>query len=222
MANDGISGATGSQFPSLRAAAEEWKYVDEFTVWQVAYLWGGHEPIRRRDRHHSNVPPQFQSIVSMLVSSIKSGNLLAETCFENGPFGEDSRVRRADLMKICEGIKQFPEFLFDTRPIDSEPSHEAGLSDSTSFAAKPGGAPPRYNWDKIAAALILLDGQNQLGESKMQICNQLLNFVRAGYSFDTSKLDGKAPDISTIQKKLGKVIDAYIELRAQMNREKAK
>ena len=156
----------------------------------------------------------------MLVSSIKSGNLLAETSFENGPFGEDSRVRRADLKKLCEGIKQFPEFLFDTRPIDSEPSHEAGLSDSPSFTAKPGGRPQLYQWEKIEAALILLNGREELGERKMQICNQLLNFVRAGYSFDTSKLDGKAPDISTIQKKLGKVIDAYIELRDKTNKEK--
>ena len=220
MANEGISGATGSHFPSLSAAAPEWKYADEFTVRQVAYLWGGHEPIKRTDEHHSNIPLQFQAIVSMLLSSIQSGNLRAKKKFEALSADENARVSRADLMKLCEGIKQFPEFLFDTTAIDSEPSDEAALSNSPSFAAKRGGRPELYPWDKIVASLILIDGLEELPRRKMQICKTLLSFVRAGYSFDTSRSDGKAPDVSAIQKKLGGVIDAYIELRDKMNKEK--
>jgi hypothetical protein len=221
-------------YPPLHKAADEWKYVDHFTVRQVAYLWGDNEPMTDLDTKAHNRPSQLNAVIQMLISAITAGTLHATKKYDLLPVDEQALVGRADLVKFCEAKSQFPEFLFDTRPKGETMTSQANVASQDnqtgpSFAEKDGGRRRTYNWDRIAAAAVVIEWGDSLVDEHgqplhfMAICRRLKEFVQNGYSIheDPNQPKVPAPDISQIQKYCGGFLKEFIALRNEHEKRKS-
>lgn len=234
MSNELFSRLLAGLHPPLSTAAPEWKYAEQFTVRQVAFLWAGFEPQTNLETDNHNRPTQLNALLQMLLAAINIGRLPATKKYDVLPADEDALLKREDLIAFCESKQQYPAFLFETLPntTDSEKKNleeTKEISNAPSFAEKDTGRPRSYAWDRIAAATIIIEQDVGLVNPStgapleyMELCRKLQEYVENGFSLFSSDKKHPAPDISQIQKMLGGFIRQYLYLRGKHEKDKTK
>lgn len=184
--------------------AEEWRYVDSFTVDQAAYLWCGLEPSEKYDSFAPKNPRGFAAIKQWLIGAIEAKILPSQTEFPSLKLRADGNalVSRADLMAIAKQKSACPDFLVDTA--NPEPSQiSEDVPSHTGSPRKKVGRPSKWNWDAIWAKFVYEAEMNGLPDTAEALGNTIVYWYSKGMS--DSEEEGPefdAPDLKTVLERI--------------------
>ena len=204
--------------------AEEWRYVDSFTVDQAAYLWCGVEPSGKYEPFAPKKPQQFAAIKQMLIGAIEAKVLGATKSLDLLRADGDALVSRHALKAFAEIKKAYPAFLFEPITLANPKENNPKSNDTIPEADEKnkGGKPPDYDWSKIWAGVIFLEGEDGLPDKLGDLADRMIDFVEFGYSFTESSREDVAPSKPHMEKRLRDIYNEYKRVKRRHNEEKLK
>lgn len=182
--------------------ADEWLYVDHFTVDQAAALWCDIDPSSFTFFNKLEANGSCAAIKQLIVGAIMSGALpydaSANPVSRIGNHSE-TLVTREGLRRLAEAKGQRPHFLFDT--VLPATSHDVASSPSDpAITRSRGGRPVEYDWDGCIAEIVRIADVDGLPGVQARVLERLQEWFQ--------RTQRREPAPSEIKKRIAPIYDA--------------
>ena len=182
---------------------DQWRYVDAFTVDQVAFLWCDLEPDPKQMGLFvmSERPAGVEAAKQLLLGAIHLGELpsTSKYAIANSRADGEDIVSRIELIKFARIKNLFPEFLFDTiapqKANDELPVREVPKN--------VGGRPEEFDWNLMHAEIVRYADMDELPKKQSELIDHLLQWFAKGMrASDSSNKEYPVPSETSVKNRV--------------------